>query len=178
MTRGQKSGYFKISLLSTCVRPANTFKNLRLYDTDNANFREIDSITVVPESIYTTLEESGKLNELTQALASGNMQEVFEARQELLQDTTSVRQGTCPTPESQQLFWKHSRIWTVREGRFDAELRVLVLVSASETVNQSSSDRSGANAKGENRMHEIICVTGTTDLLLSGLPSKTLLFHA
>ena len=36
----------------------NTFKNLRLYDTDNANFREIDSITVVPESIYTTLEES------------------------------------------------------------------------------------------------------------------------
>lgn len=89
----------------------NTFKNLRLYDTDNANFREIDSITVVPESIYTTLEESGKLNELTQALASGNMQEVFEARQELLQYTTSVRQGTCPTPESQQLFWKHSRIW-------------------------------------------------------------------
>ena len=76
----------------------NTFKNLRLYDTGNANFREIDSITVVTESIYTTLEESGKLNELTQALASGNMQEVFEARQELLQYTTSVRQGTCPLP--------------------------------------------------------------------------------
>lgn len=89
----------------------NTFKNLRLYDTDNANFRDIDSVTVVPESVYQMLEESGKLDELTQALASDNVQEAFRARQELLQYTTSVRQGMCPTPESQQLFWKHSRIW-------------------------------------------------------------------
>lgn len=102
----------------------NTFKNLRLYDTNNANFREIDSITVVPESVYQMLEESGKLSELTQALASDNIQEAFEARQELLQYTTSVRQGMCPTPESQQLFWKHSRIWRC-PGSYDFDENTL-----------------------------------------------------
>ena len=76
----------------------NTFKNLRLYDTDNANFREIDSITVVPESIYTTLEESGKLNELTQALASDDIQEVFAARQEAAAIYDQCSSGNMPHP--------------------------------------------------------------------------------
>ena len=89
----------------------NAFHNLRLYDADSAKFREIDSVTVVPANMYRMLEETGKLDELTQALTSNDIQHAFHARQELLQYTISIPAGMCPTPESQQLFWKHSKIW-------------------------------------------------------------------
>ena len=89
----------------------NAFHNLRLYDADSAKFREIDSVTVVPANMYRMLEQTGKLDELTQALTSNDIQHAFHARQELLQYTISIPAGMCPTPESQQLFWKHSKIW-------------------------------------------------------------------
>ena len=66
------------------------FSNLGMYMSMNDQFREIDSITVMPEQIHEFLKQSGKMEAWKHQIQHGDYKEKIRAQQEMQQYTVSI----------------------------------------------------------------------------------------
>lgn len=99
------------------------FSNLGMYMSRNDQFREIDSITVMPERIYEFLKQSGKMEVWRHQIQHGDYKEKIRAQQEMQQYTVSIGNFRGLDVErdqrlNEEKFYKYSHIMLYR-GQYD-----------------------------------------------------------